>query len=81
MPSIYMMDVENDDYGLLLILEKQHAKNETLMCVIVQLPEGEEYSTVEEFYKNKGYEVFRDPQAKNGKAILKTFAIYGPQQN
>ena len=73
LPSILMMDAEGDDIGVLSILKKYHEQQGTTLKVVVQLPMDERANVIADYYNSMGYEILRDPESWNMKAILYTY--------
>jgi len=75
-PSYFVMDAEIDDTLTWVILEYVHAARGTKLKTFIQLPTDESLNeAAAKFEKLSDVHVFRDPEAKNQKAVMQNFGI------
>jgi len=75
-PSYFVMDAEVDDSLAWVILEYVHEARRTRLKTFVQLPNDEPINEVAaKLEKLSDVYVFRDPEAKNQKAVMENFGI------
>jgi len=74
-PSYFVMDAEVDDSLAWVILKYVHEARRTTLRTFVQLPIDEEINQIAATLQKMDHVyVFRDPEAKNQKAVMQNFA-------
>jgi len=76
-PSYFVMDAEVDDSLAWVILKYVHGARGTTLQTFVQLPIEEEIDQIAATLKKMDHVyVFRDPEAKNQKAVMQNFGLH-----